>query len=702
MSSRSSGRRSARSRGSNELVDGQSLPGGGTRKDVRKLSKTLGVTESVVISMMTCEGRGIRGENDNTGSGDTPSTPSKGSTNSSAGGLPFASPSTSNAWADFIQEEGVNLGAGASASAASNEPSSRKRKKGSSSADDNNNSSSAGPDISNLFANSKSSGPVEYDLSGLAAIISTKKSSKKKAGQVRAPAPQATNHPRGSGKKGSSSADDNNNSSSAGPDISNLFANSKSSGPVEYDLSGLAAIISTKKSSKKKAATSDDTSAGSLVQSGTLDSTFIGRKKFSMDETALYHLVVPSVLLPKVPITKVCTGCNAAHAIAIDTSNNAYGWGRNEGLQLGSDPYNNGADEAPKTVATPQVIANDVQSAALGKAHTILLQTDGALVALGQNKSGECGWRKGTKECGTIKECSVLLPDGSRSATDETPVFVKISCGEDFSVAIDNQGRLYSTGSSEYGQLGNGETGEHFISANKLAFANCYGFLNRSAFHENEDGAAFNDHNKRTVPIQHEVRFQDVACGKHHCLALEAPSTAPNTGTRVFSWGSGSYGCLGHGRQKDEYFPRHLAAFPRGSVGTSVAAGSTCSMVLTAQGHVYYWGKHRNNAEAVMQPRLVDALANNQHEVTHIAAGAATVACTTTLGNTVVWGQGPYGELGLKDKRSSAQPAFVEALEGLKVSDLACGAGCTLYVIKDDKTLPTVDLAAVETALKEE
>mmetsp|Transcript_30073 Transcript_30073/g.73067 ORF Transcript_30073/g.73067 Transcript_30073/m.73067 type:complete len:631 (-) Transcript_30073:141-2033(-) len=630
MSSRSSGRRSARSRGSNEHVDGQSLPGGGTRKDIRKLSNTLGVTESVVISMMKSEGRGIRGENDNTGSGDTPSTPSKGSTNNSAGGLPFASPSTSNAWADFIQEEGVNLGAGASASAASSEPSSRKR------------------------------------------------------------------------KNGRSSADDNNNNSSAGPDISNLFANSKSSGPVEYNLSGLAAIISTKKSSKKKAAASDDTSAGSLVQSGTLDSTFIGRKKFSMDETALYHLVVPSVLLPKVPITKVCTGCNAAHAIAIDTSNNAYGWGRNEGLQLGSDPYSNGTDEAPKTVATPQVIASDVQTAALGKAHTILLQTDGALVALGQNKSGECGWRKGTKESGTVKECSVLLPDGSRSATDETPVFVKISCGEDFSVAIDNQGRLYSTGSSEYGQLGNGETGEHFISANKLAFTNCYGFLNRSAFYENEDGAAFNDQNKRTVPIQHEVRFQDVACGKHHCLALEAPSTAPNTGTRVFSWGSGSYGCLGHGRQKDEYFPRHVAAFPRGSAGTSVAAGSTCSMVLTAQGHVYYWGKHRNNAEAVMQPRLVDALANNQHEVTHIAAGAATVACTTTLGNTVVWGQGPYGELGLKDKRSSAQPAFVEALEGLKVSDLACGAGCTLYVIKDDRTLPTVDLDAVETALKEE
>lgn len=562
---------------------------------------------------MTCEGRGIRGENDGDGDPSTPSRAAGAASSSSAGGLPFASPSTSNAWADFIQEEGVNLGAG------SNEPAGKKRKKG----------------------DSKS------DQSEITAVKA------------------------------------------------DIFGSGKSAGPVDYDLSALTALSagSKKKKGKSTAIT------GSLVQAGTLDSTYIGRKKISSDEVAVYHLAVPSVLLPKVAITKVCTSCNASHAIAIDDKAQAYGWGRNEGMVLGADPYEEGVDSPPSVVATPQIIATDIESAALGKAHTIFLQTDGTLHALGQNKSGQCGWRPGTKESGTLKACVTLEGDGSRAG--DAPNYVKIACGEDFSMALDEEGHIYTTGSSEFGQLGNGETGEYFVAANKLAFANCYGFLIRTMFHQNDDagGGSHNEQSRRTVPIPYDLRFQDIAAGKHHCLALEAPSKS-TPGTRVFSWGSGSYGCLGHNRQKDEYYPRLVTAFPRGMSATHLAAGSTCSMVLSAQGHVYYWGKHRNNAEAVMQPRLVDALANNSHIVTHMAAGASTVACTTTLGNTVVWGQGPYGELGLRDKKSSSKATFVESLSGLTVSDLACGAGTILYVIKDDKSLPQVDLDAVEAALK--
>jgi alpha-tubulin suppressor-like RCC1 family protein len=132
---------------------------------------------------------------------------------------------------------------------------------------------------------------------------------------------------------------------------------------------------------------------------------------------------------------------------------------------------------------------------------------------------------------------------------------------------------------------------------------------------------------------------------------------------------------------------------------TKVAAGANCSLALTAQGHLYYWGQHRSNSEAVMKPQLVDALANNQHIVTHMGAGTSCVACTTNLGNTVVWGQGLYGELGLEGKKSSAKPTFVDTLEGLVVSDMACGQGTILYVIKDDKKLPKVDFEAVEAAL---
>ena len=58
----------------------------------------------------------------------------------------------------------------------------------------------------------------------------------------------------------------------------------------------------------------EDTEAspfGSLVQCGTMDSTLVGRKNLKATDRAVYHLSVPTVLMPLVAITKVCTSCNS-------------------------------------------------------------------------------------------------------------------------------------------------------------------------------------------------------------------------------------------------------------------------------------------------------------------------------------------------------------------------------------------------------
>jgi alpha-tubulin suppressor-like RCC1 family protein len=136
-------------------------------------------------------------------------------------------------------------------------------------------------------------------------------------------------------------------------------------------------------------------------------------------------------------------------------------------------------------------------------------------------------------------------------------------------MALDSNGYLYSAGCSQYGQLGNGETGEHFITANKLAFANCTSLKRRSTFCQEDisssslAGAASSrnsssNKDQRIVPILQEddILIQQVVCGKHHTVAVEASCTSKKLKPRVFTWGCGDYGCLGHGVQKDEYFPR--------------------------------------------------------------------------------------------------------------------------------------------------
>ena len=205
-------RRSSRNRGTNDIV----APGFGTNSDINQLTRDLGgsLPRNAVLAMMQSEGRGLAGASEGN--------------NNSAGTAPFASPKTSSAWADFLQEEGGStVGSTKTESAGSKEPPAKKLKM----------------EDGGLVTSTASSGKAEYDLSTLS-----------------------------------------------------LAKNGEG--------------------------------YGSLVQSGTMDSTMVGRKNLKATDEAAYHLAVPTVLMPKIAITKVCASCNAAHAIAIDKSNHAYGWGR--------------------------------------------------------------------------------------------------------------------------------------------------------------------------------------------------------------------------------------------------------------------------------------------------------------------------------------------------------------------------------------
>jgi len=450
-----------------------------------------------------------------------------------------------------------------------------------------------------------------------------------------------------------------------------------------------------------------------LVQTGTLDSSMIGRTKRPL--TQPFDLTIPTSILPSLKVTRVIASCSAAHALCIDTNGIAYGWGRNEALQL--------SQSLPSTavVPLPTMLEYDfgsvvVVDGAVGKSHTLLLTQKGELYSVGANKAGQCG----------VRNCSTSVVNFRKCVGLEHETMVQVSCGDDFSVALCNDGHIYSTGSSEFGQLGNGDPGEYIVTAGKSGFANCNVFTKRDVFcHVPGEGmhmaagmSGGNDSTKVVVPMQEHVRIGYIACGKHHTVAIEATCTTnssdeeaapPPPPPRVFTWGCGNYGCLGHGVQQDEYHPRLVTTLSSGPLWTSnppvrAAAGSSCTMILTERGHVYYCGRHRSVAEAVMRPTLLDALANNNHVVTHIAAGNATVVCSTANGATVSWGMGPHGELGYGEKKSSAKPDFIPKLDSCRIRDLACGQGITLFAIAeedaDDKKaiqkLPVLDAKDVK------
>jgi hypothetical protein len=177
--------------------------------------------------------------------------------------------------------------------------------------------------------------------------------------------------------------------------------------------SGAAGKVAAALKSSKRSKTSPV--AGVLVQTGTLDSAVVGRGqgKNKGETAASLSLLVPTIILPSVKISRVFTSCNAVHSIAVDTNGVPYGWGRNDAGQLGSHLPSNvvlptrflEGSEGP--VASAEVT---VYSAALGKGHTLLLTPDGHIWAVGSNKSGQCGIQKAGDSVPNFRQCT--LPVG--------------------------------------------------------------------------------------------------------------------------------------------------------------------------------------------------------------------------------------------------------------------------------------------------
>lgn len=95
----------------------------------------------------------------------------------------------------------------------------------------------------------------------------------------------------------------------------------------------------------------------------------------------------------------------------------------------------------------------------------------------------------------------------------------KVVAGSDFNVALDNDGKMWSWGLNNYGQLGN--TSKIINTQPKLIY------------------------------LPSGKKIADVSCGDNFCLAITSERD-------VLSWGCGTYGQLGQGNTQDLSTPKLL------------------------------------------------------------------------------------------------------------------------------------------------
>ena len=200
----------------------------------------------------------------------------------------------------------------------------------------------------------------------------------------------------------------------------------------------------------------DEKREGILVQTGTLDWDTVGRTKKSAAEVGELDIAAPTILtrsiFGKVKVRLIAASCTACHSFAVDTNGLLYGWGRNEAGQLGNGET--------ATVTSPVLVETEgknwnkrkIVSVAVGKSHSVVVDDLGEGWASGKNDTGQLG-------VGSQTDANCLAWKQQKFQDNKASVLKKVACGENFTVVLDEEGILFTTGLSGETEEGQGRCG---------------------------------------------------------------------------------------------------------------------------------------------------------------------------------------------------------------------------------------------------
>ena len=125
----------------------------------------------------------------------------------------------------------------------------------------------------------------------------------------------------------------------------------------------------------------------------------------------------------------------------------------------------------------------------------------------------------------------------------------------------------------------------------------------------------------------------------------------------LYTWGRAQGGRLGHGEgEQDVLKPKQIYIISQKNP-VFISAGESHSAVITDKGKVYTWGSggfgrlgHGPESGKECVPRLVEGLQNEN--VVRLSCGALHTLALTKRGEIYTWGQNKYGKLGIHFQNS--------------------------------------------------
>lgn len=338
--------------------------------------------------------------------------------------------------------------------------------------------------------------------------------------------------------------------------------------------------------------------------------------------------------------------CGAKHSIALTESGDVYTWGWNFNGQLGYD-YK---DEFRPRLLKPLLLIKALQqkrvaSVATGAISSAALMQSGEVYTWGGNTDHQLGQGDDRNQA-TLR--LVLRLHNYR--------ITKVACGGGHVLALTSSGSVFSWGRNNNGRLGHGHSQPVSMPEKVKALQGAF--------------------------------ITKVACGWSHSLCY-----SERDGGRLWTWGVGKDGRLGHGDNSDRSTPTEVQAL-HGVALAHISGGYYHSAAVTDEGRVYTWGwgEHgqlgHGTLDSELTPRRVGALANV--DMVGVECGGFHSMGYDDQGRCWVFGLGEHGQLGILEESARTEPSSEDGTTPEDTGPRAEGAGALEMTPPEKRSLPTI------------
>eukprot|EP00808_Paulinella_micropora_P007466 g61948.t1 len=234
----------------------------------------------------------------------------------------------------------------------------------------------------------------------------------------------------------------------------------------------------------------------------------------------------------------VFVDASETHGVAIDEVGRLWSWGSRATGRAG--------DGAFPALVTGALEGKKVVTAACGRGHTLAVTEDGQLYSWGDGREGALGLGDKRDE-DTPKLVTALA--GKK--------VLQVSAGDGCSIACTEDGTVFTFGSSDFGQSGQGNLSERYLRT------------------------------PTAIRSLGNKRVSAVAMGDYHAACVTDKG-------EVYVWGLGSDGQIGVGNKNlHNPMPSKVTALAgKKVVGVSCGGGHTAA--VDSEGNLYIWGRGRD------------------------------------------------------------------------------------------------------------